>query len=72
MAAITMLHLSAARDTKSLFAATKDFFKNEVKAFAHEMIIRKAIREMHKLSDAQLRDLGITRGEISHVVREGR
>jgi len=33
---------------------------------------RRAIAELRSLSDSQLRDLGITRGSISHSVRYGR
>jgi len=33
---------------------------------------RKAIEHLQALSDAQLRDMGITRMDISHVVRFGK
>ena len=34
--------------------------------------IREAERQLKALSDKELRDLGISRGEIPHVVRNGR
>ena len=34
-------------------------------------IVHKEERLLQELSDYQLRDLGITRGQISHVVRDG-
>ena len=37
-----------------------------------EAEIRRAIRQLRAFSDAELRDMGITRGEIAHVVRFGR
>ena len=33
---------------------------------------RRAIAELRSLSDSQLKDLGITRGCISHTVKYGR
>lgn len=33
---------------------------------------RKAVRELHKLDDYMLHDIGISRGEIESVVRHGR
>ena len=33
--------------------------------------LRRAIRELHRLDDRTLRDIGVTRGEIESAVREG-
>ena len=33
---------------------------------------RRAIAELRSLSDSQLKDLGITRGSITHSVQHGR
>lgn len=37
-----------------------------------ERKLKDAEKALRKLSDAELHDLGISRGEISHVVRHGR
>ena len=39
---------------------------------SEEQEIRTGIAELNACSDAELRDLGISRGEIAHVVRYGR
>lgn len=37
-----------------------------------EAKIRQAIRELRSLSDKELNDLGLSRGEITYVARNGR
>ena len=37
-----------------------------------ETEIREAIEHLHDLTDEQLRDMGITRMDIAHVVRHGK
>lgn len=37
-----------------------------------ELAIRQGIQELTACTDAELNDIGITRGEIAHVVRFGR
>ena len=41
-------------------------------AKAEERGYRRAIRELQRLDNQTLTDLGITRGEIDHAVRNGR
>ena len=33
---------------------------------------RSALRELHAMSDRDLHDIGISRGDIGHVIRAGR
>jgi uncharacterized protein YjiS (DUF1127 family) len=33
--------------------------------------LRSAVRELHRLDDRMLRDIGVTRGEIESAVRDG-
>src|SRR5262245_65766293 len=33
--------------------------------------LRRAVRELHRLDDHMLRDIGVTRGEIESAVRDG-
>ena len=37
-----------------------------------EADIERAIEHLHRLTDEQLRDMGITRDDINHVVRYGK
>src|SRR5262249_1887375 len=39
------------------------------RAIETELAVRHAIAELREMNDYMLRDLGITRGEIEHVVR---
>ena len=39
---------------------------------ATELLLRKAVRELRGLDDRTLRDLGLRRGDIDHVARNGR
>ena len=41
-------------------------------ALAAEWRLRRDIRTLRQLGDLALRDMGLTRGEIEHVVRHGR
>jgi uncharacterized protein YjiS (DUF1127 family) len=41
-------------------------------ALAAEWRVRRDIRTLRQLGDLALRDMGLTRGEIEHVVRHGR
>lgn len=34
--------------------------------------VRSTVRELNKLSDRELHDLGINRGDVQHVARFGR
>ena len=43
-----------------------------VRTLAAEWRIRRDIRTLRQLGDRALRDMGLTRGEIDHVVRHGR
>jgi len=40
-------------------------------ALAARRCLRRAIRELHRLDDRTLADIGVTRGEIESAVREG-
>jgi uncharacterized protein YjiS (DUF1127 family) len=43
-----------------------------IRALAAEWRLRRDIRTLRQLGDLALRDMGLTRGEIEHVVRHGR
>ena len=45
---------------------------NFVRAYARQIRERRAINELRRLDDHMLKDLGLTRGEIYDVVRNGR
>lgn len=42
------------------------------RAFAAEWRLRRDIRTLRQFGDRTLQDMGLTRGEIEHVVRNGR
>ena len=43
-----------------------------IRTLAGEWRLRRDIRTLRQLGDRALRDMGLTRGEIEHVVRHGR
>lgn len=63
-------------DDESLFSTVIRGIKGRLaearKRQSCEAVIRKAIAHLHDLSDEQLRDMGISRMDIAHVVRYGK
>ena len=52
-----------------LFTRIVKLFTRLKRAIETELAVRHAITELNELNDYMLRDLGIARGEIEHVVR---
>jgi uncharacterized protein YjiS (DUF1127 family) len=42
-----------------------------VRDLATKWVLRRAMRELHRLDDRTLADIGVTRGEIESAVRDG-
>lgn len=42
-----------------------------IKRYRHYLRVQRTRRELHSLSDLDLRDIGITRGDISRIARGG-
>lgn len=42
-----------------------------IKRLRHHVRVQRSRREMHSLTDRDLRDMGITRGDISRIARGG-
>ena len=59
------LFRTAIRGLKGILAEAR-------KRQAHNTEIGKATKHLHGLTDDQLRDMGITRMDIAHVVRHGK
>ena len=45
------------------------FFRNIFQAMQHRKSVRTTISELNRLSDYELNDLGISRGEISSIAK---
>ena len=41
-------------------------------ALLREIELRRAMRDLHELTDTQLRDIGVSPGDVEHLVRHGR
>ena len=48
------------------------YFGELARRLAHELYLRSATRTLQKFDDRILADIGLRRGEIEHVVRNGR
>jgi uncharacterized protein YjiS (DUF1127 family) len=67
---------SAKRSEDNLFQrayrATHRYVAEKQRRYALEREIDQAIEHLHRLTDDQLRDMGITRMDIEHAVRHGK
>ena len=52
------------------FRGVVDFFRNINKSFAHRAQVNATIKELSKLSDRELNDIGIARGDIWSIAHE--
>ena len=52
------------------FRGVVDFFRNINKKLAHRANINHTIKELSKLSDRELNDIGIARGDIYSIAHE--
>lgn len=68
MTSLSHTHDSASRS--SLFASVFGFFAGVLDRMEQRAIYRSTIRELNKLSDRDLRDIGLIRGDIERVARE--
>lgn len=65
---------AAARERRnaSLAASIRDRLSAARTAFSKWLRYRRDVDALHRMDDRMLRDIGLTRSEISHVVRFGR
>jgi uncharacterized protein YjiS (DUF1127 family) len=63
---------SGARNLAQWIGTLADRAMNPIRALAAEWRLRRDIRTLRQFGDLALRDMGLTRGEIEHVVRHGR
>lgn len=47
-----------------------NFFKKVIKSYTRSRDINKTIKELQKLTNAELNDIGLSRGDIYHVAHE--
>ena len=52
------------------FASLADWFKRLAAKLEHQSKVRATIKELNQLSDAELRDIGISRGDIYSIANE--
>ena len=52
------------------FASLADWFKKLSAKLVHQSKVRATIKELSKLSDKELRDIGLSRGDIYSVAHE--
>lgn len=50
--------------------AVLDFFRDLKRSYTHAKQVRETIRELSKLSDRELNDIGIARGDIWAIAHE--
>lgn len=48
----------------------KNFFKKAIESYKRSRAINETIKELQKLSNAELNDIGLARGDIWHVAHE--
>jgi uncharacterized protein YjiS (DUF1127 family) len=63
---------NAARNLTQWFGMLAGNSMKLTRSLAAEWRLRRDIRVLRQLGDLALRDMGLTRGEIEHVVRHGR
>ena len=59
----------AALSILNMYEKAASFVAAYVAAAEQEMKAQRAISDLYGMSDRELRDIGITRGEIEHAVR---
>lgn len=52
------------------FSGLTDYIRNFKKQLAYKAKVRETIKELSRLSDAELRDIGIHRGDIYAIANE--
>ena len=52
------------------FSGVVEFFRNINRSLAHRARINSTIKELSKLSDRELNDIGIARGDIWSIAHE--
>ena len=63
--AILAAHSYSTRAIETIIEALKAFSQHR----ANRKMIRETEKELHKLTDYELADIGLSRGEIYHVAR---
>lgn len=66
------LHRSHAGSVISKAGALVRACGRVVSGALHEIEMRRAMRDLHDLSDHQLHDIGVTPGDVENLVRNGR
>jgi uncharacterized protein YjiS (DUF1127 family) len=70
--AVSAFVSSGVRGLVQWIGTLADRAMNPIHALAAEWRLRRDIRTLRQFGDLALRDMGLTRGEIEHVVRHGR
>lgn len=54
------------------FSGILDFFRDLKRSYEHNKKVRQTIKELSKLTDRELNDIGISRGDIWAVANDDR
>jgi uncharacterized protein YjiS (DUF1127 family) len=72
---VALVHARSVSDTRGFARfshATLDLIGRLLASAAREIRMRRDLAMLQSLDDAMLHDIGLSRGEVEHVVRHGR